>query len=288
MQTLLAYYRLTKPGIIYGNSLNILAGFLLACGITRQFSLLALAAVLAGSACVIGAGCVYNNYIDRDIDLKMARTKKRALVTRSIPVPAALAFGTVLLITGFTILAVWTNWLTVLVGVTGFFFYVAMYSVFKRTSVYGTLVGSVSGAIPPVAGYTAVTNNLDAGAWILFMILVAWQMPHFYAIAMFRFQDYKNAGLPVWPVKKGMHSTKVQITIWVALFTLAAACMTLKGYTGGIYLIGVLILGAVWLKKALAGFHTKDDATWAKGMFFFSLLVTLGIDALLAVGALLP
>ncbi|HSX34299.1 MAG TPA: heme o synthase [Candidatus Saccharimonadales bacterium] len=288
MHLLRTYYRLTKPGIIYGNSLNIIAGFLLASGIVRHFDFWLLVATLVGSAFVIGAGCVYNNYIDRDIDTKMARTKKRGLATHSIPVAAALAFGTVLLTAGFATLALWTNTLTVVVGVTGFLFYVVMYSIFKRTSVYGTLVGSVSGAIPPVAGYTAVTNSLDSGAWILFVILVAWQMPHFYAIAMYRFHDYKNAGLPVWPVKKGMHSTKVQIAIWIALFTIAAALMTLQGYTGDIYLVGVLILGALWFKKALQGFRAEDDAKWARGMFFFSLVVTVGIDALLAVGALLP
>jgi protoheme IX farnesyltransferase len=288
MQTLLTYYRLVKPGIIYGNSLNLLAGFLLASGIVGRFYFWRLIAVGLGSACVIGSGCVYNNYIDRDIDTKMARTKKRAFATHSIPVGAGLTFGTVLLAAGFGFLALWTNWLTVLVGAVGFFFYVVMYSFFKRTSIHGTLVGSVSGAIPPVAGYTAVTNHFDGAAWILFMILVTWQMPHFYAIAMYRLKDYANAGLPVWPVKKGMHSTKVQITIWVALFTLAAVCMTLKGYTGNIYLIGALILGVVWFRKALKGFRAKDDVKWARGMFFFSLIVTLGIDALLAVGALLP
>jgi len=288
MQTLLTYYRLAKPGIIYGNSLNLLAGFFLASGLTGHFYFWRLVAVLAGSACVIGAGCVYNNYIDRDIDTKMARTKKRAFATHTIPVAAGLTFGTILLAVGFAFLALWTNWPTVLVGAIGFFFYVVMYSIFKRASIHGTLVGSVSGAIPPVAGYTAVTGHFDAAAWILFMILVTWQMPHFYAIAMYRYQDYKHAGLPVWPVKKGMHSTKVQIAIWVALFTLAAACMSLKGYTGDIYLVGVFVLGAVWFKKALQGFKTKDDLKWARGMFFFSLIVTLGIDALLAVGALLP
>src|SRR5262249_21742106 len=152
-----------------------------------------------------------------------------ALATGTVPVAAALTYGTLLLAAGFVVLATFTNTVTVLVGVTGFVFYVLFYSLGKRYTVHGTLIGSVSGAIPPVAGYTAVTNHFDGGAWILFMILVTWQMPHFYAIAMYRLKDYANAGLPVWPVKKGIHSTKVQIAIWVALFTLAAACMSLKG-----------------------------------------------------------
>jgi protoheme IX farnesyltransferase len=283
-----AYYRLTKPGIIYGNSLNVGAGYLLAAGIMRHWDLWLLLAILAGSALVMAAGCVFNNYIDRGIDHKMQRTKKRALVTGDIPVPAALLYGTMLLAAGFAVLATFTNRTTVLVGLTGFVFYVVFYSWAKRSSVHGTLVGSVSGAIPPVAGYTAVTADLDAAALILFAILVTWQMPHFYAIAIYRLKEYAAAGLPVWPVKRGIGSAKKQIVGWVFAFWFTACLLTAFAYTGFVYLAGVTALGALWFWNALQGAQAKDDAAWARHMFKVSLLVTLGIDVLLAVGALLP
>lgn len=283
-----AYYRLVKPGIIYGNSLNVAAGFLLAAGVARHFDVWRLLAVLVGSALIIGAGCVFNNYIDRGIDHKMARTKKRALVTGTLSVRAALIYGTVLLVAGFLALYLFTNMVTILVGALGFIFYVVFYSLGKRYTVHGTLIGSVSGAIPPVAGYTAIAGEINAGAIILFLILVTWQMPHFYAIAIYRLKDYTNAGLPVWPAKKGIHSTKVQITAYVVAFIVACCLMTAYGYTGVTYLLGAVGLGLVWLVKALSGFRAQDDAQWARKLFFFSLIVTLGIDLLLSVGALLP
>jgi protoheme IX farnesyltransferase len=283
------YYRLAKPGIIYGNALNIAAGFFLAAGHLKHFDFWTLVAAMVGSSLVIASGCVFNNFIDRAIDQKMARTKKRALVSGTVSGPAALVYATLLGLLGFAVLAAYTNALTVYVGLVGILFYVVMYSIWKRRSIYGTLVGSVSGAIPPVAGYTAVTGNLDAGAWILFAILALWQMPHFYAIAMYRLDDYASAGLPVLPVKKGMHHTKIQIVGYIAAFIVATSLLTFLGYTGYIYLAVVTLLGLAWLWKGLKGFRAGvDDKGWARKMFFFSLIITLSLDIMLSVGALLP
>ncbi|HSW98437.1 MAG TPA: heme o synthase [Candidatus Saccharimonadales bacterium] len=283
------YYRLTKPGIIYGNALNVAAGYFLAAGVLRHFIFGRLLAVLAGSALVVASGCVCNNYIDRGIDHRMARTKKRALVSGAVSGRAALTYGAILGVAGFAVLAAWTNWLTVAVGAVGMLFYVVLYSIGKRASVHGTLIGSVSGAVPPVAGYTALTGHLDAGAWILFAILVAWQMPHFYAIAIYRFNDYKNAGLPVLPVVKGLRHTKIQIAAYIAAFVVATSLLTVYGYTGVIYLVVTAALGIMWFIKALQGFRRGiDDAKWARKLFFFSLVITLALDIMLSVGALLP
>ncbi len=247
-----------------------------------------LLATLLGTSLVIASACVFNNYIDRDIDKHMARTKKRALVTGLIPGPIALTYATVLGLLGFLILSIYTNWLTVALGFVGIFSYVVLYGIGKRRSVHGTLVGSISGAMPPVAGYTAVTNRFDSGALLLFLILVFWQMPHFYAIAMRRYNDYAAAKLPVLPVKKGMKTTKVQILFYILAFSVAAGLLTVLGYTGYIYLIVMAGLGLYWLWLGLKGFKASDNTAWAKKMFLFSLIVILGFSIMVSVGSRLP
>jgi protoheme IX farnesyltransferase len=282
------YYRLTKPGIIYGNAINIIAGFFLASTYFGTFRWQTLVAVIVGSSLVIGSGCVVNNYIDRDIDRKMERTKKRALVQGTVLIESALLFAAFLGAGGFGVLAAFTNWLTVIVGAVGYVFYVVVYGYAKRNTVYGTLVGSISGAVPPLAGYVAVSGKIDAGAVIVFLILVCWQMPHFYAIAMYRLKDYKAAGIPVWPVVKGMQSTKIQIMAFIIAFIAAAGALTVFGYTGYTYLGIVLGAGGAWLVRAMEGFKATDDAAWARKMFGFSLLVTLVMCVALSIGGLLP
>lgn len=271
--TFRAYYHLTKPGIIRGNLFAITAGFFLAS--QGDIDPLLLLAVWLGTALVIAAGCVFNNYLDRGLDRAMGRTKKRALVTGQISGQAALVYASALGVAGLAILALWVNVLTCLLGIVGLLFYVIVYGVAKRRTVHGTLVGSISGAIPPVAGYTAVANQLDTGALLLFVVLVCWQMPHFYAIAMFRRDDYAAAGLPVLPVARGMQAAKVHILAYIGLFIAATMLLTVFGYTGPIYTVMVGAIGLLWLAKGILGFKNRDDVRWARGMFFFSLSVLM-------------
>jgi len=281
------YYNLTKPGIIYGNVLTVVGGFLLAS--RGRVHVATFAAALCGASLVMAAGCVFNNYIDRGIDKKMARTKKRALVSGIVSGRSALIYATVLGVAGFLLLAAYTNWLTVGIGAVGIFFYVVVYSVGKRRSVHGTLVGSISGAVPPVAGYCAASNHFDGGALILFLILVAWQMPHFYAIAMYRAKDYGAAGIPVLPVKKGARTTKMQMLYYILAFTLAVASLSVFGFTGYTYLVVMLSLCLLWLRRALQGFAKGvDDIRWARRLFGFSLIVLLGFSIMISLDVVLP
>ena len=280
------YYYLTKPGIIYGNLVTTTAGFMLAG--KGHISILGLLTILGGVTLVIASACVVNNYTDRKLDTKMTRTKQRALASGRISGANAAVFGLSLGFLGLLILGLFTNILTFLLGLIAYFVYVVLYGITKRRSVHGTLVGSIAGALPPVAGYTSVTNNLDAVALLLFLLLVFWQMPHFYAIAMYRFKDYKAAGLPVLPVKKGMEATKIQIVLYIVAFTVTGMFFTLSGYTHALFLIIILGLGLSWLHKGVQGFNTADDKVWARKMFIYSLVVNLGMSLLLSVGAILP
>lgn len=280
------YYRLTKPGIIRGNIINTAAGFLLAS--RWNFGVGLLAAMLAGTVLIIASSCVLNNYIDRGIDAKMVRTKNRGLVSGEVSVKSALIFAVLLGVLGFGLLAVFTNALTVAIGAFAMFMYVIVYGYAKRKSVHGTLIGSISGALPPVAGYAAAVNRLDTGALLLFLILVCWQMPHFYAIAIYRFKDYKAAGLPVLPVKSGLRTTKIQILFYIAAFIFAMLLLTVFGYAGYTFAIVMSAIGFYWLVKGVAGFSAADDTKWAHQMFGTSLIVVMVLAVMLSIGPLLP
>lgn len=266
------YIALTKPGIIRGNLLSAIAGFLLA---STFFDIQLFIAILLGTIFVIASGCVLNNYIDRDIDAHMERTKKRALVTHSIPLRNALLFGIVLGFIGFGILLFFTNTVTFVVGLIGWVSYVFIYDYVKRHSYYGTLVGAVPGATPVVAGYTAVTGTIDATAVVLFAILFTWQIPHFYAIALFRTKEYAAAKIPLLPIVKGVRQTKIQILLFALLFGVASVLLYSVSNVTVLYLISMITVSAVWVYIIYSGFAGKNTEKWAKKVFGFSLLILL-------------
>lgn len=264
------YYLITKPGIILGNLITVAAGFLLASKGILDFKLFL--ATLAGLAFIMASACVFNNYIDRQTDRKMERTKSRALATGLISVTSAISFAFVLAIIGNLILFLFTNLLTVLVAAGGFFVYVILYSFWKCHTIYGTAIGSLAGAVPPVVGYCAVTNNFDLGAAILFAMLVLWQMPHFFSIAVYHFDDYSAAGLPVLPVKKGLLRTKIHMLLYILGFILSAALLAFFNYTGNLYLLVTITASLSWLGLCVKGFTSDNDQLWGQRMFYLSLI----------------
>jgi protoheme IX farnesyltransferase len=272
-----------KPGITISNTLSGIAGFFLAASFV-PFSLSALLGVVGGIAGIIASACVINNVLDRNIDIRMKRTAKRDVASGVISVRNAVLYGIALACIGFGLLAFLTNAVTVLLGVIAYVWYVIIYGLAKRHTVLSTLIGGVAGSLPPMAGYTALTGTVDAGAIIVFLILFFWQMPHFYAIAMFRQSDYAAAGLPVWSVKYGMKSTKRQILTYTVLFAISASLLTVYGYTGIVYLVGVLLLSLFWIYKGVTLYKTVDDIKWARTMFGISLVVLLAMCLLIGVG----
>lgn len=269
------YYLLTKPGIVLGNLFPLIAGFLLAS--KDGFNIALFIATLAGLTFIMASACVFNNYIDRHIDEKMSRTKNRSLANKSISESKALFFGSLLGIVGFFVLYKYTNMLAVIVSFLGFFVYVILYSLWKSKTIYGTAIGSVAGAVPPVVGYCAAGNQLDAGAIILFAMLVLWQMPHFFAIAITHFDDYAAAKIPVLPIEKGIQRTKIHMIFYIACFILSVAALTAFDYTGFLYLVAALFTSILWLIVTIKGFKSRDNALWAKQMFRLSLAVIVVI-----------
>jgi len=240
------YFILTKPGIVLGNIITTTAGFLLAS--KGHFDLWLFLATVLGLALIIASACVFNNAIDRDADEKMSRTKDRPLPRGLITAKSALLFAVIL-------------------GISG------GYSLWKYRSTNATLVGSIAGAVPPVVGYVAVTNQMDAAAWILFAIVLLWQMPHFYAIAVYRIEDYLAASIPVLPTTKGMFLTKVSMSLYIVAFMVATLLLLTYGYTGIAYLVTAAVLGFAWFVLSLLGFQAKNDARWGRQMFRLSLVV---------------
>ena len=190
-----AYYRLTKPGIIYGNALMYAAGFFLASSQRIDWELFI--SGLAGLSLVIGAACVFNNIADREMDAHMERTKKRALVSGAISIKDATTFGYFLAIPGLLELYLLTSFTAFFTALVGFAVYVFAYTPMKRKSPYALFVGAIAGAVPPVVGYTVITDSYDGWALLLFVLLFAWQIPHFLAIAFKRYDEYAAAGVPL-------------------------------------------------------------------------------------------
>ncbi|GAB2803250.1 heme o synthase [Halomonas shantousis] len=277
------YLNLTKPGIIFGNLISVTGGYFLAA--RGEFDLPLFLATLAGVALVIASGCVFNNVIDRDIDVKMERTRNRALVQGLVSPRVALVYATVLGLAGFALLYWGANPLAAQFAVLGFFVYVVLYSLYlKRSSVYGTLVGSLSGATPPVIGYCAASGQFDMGGAILLLMFCLWQMPHSYAIAIFRFKDYQAASIPVLPVKKGIPAAKRSIVAYIMVFMVTALTLTLTGYVGYGYFVVIASMSLYWLYSALSGtWKMQDDNVWAKKQFGFSILMVMALSLMMAV-----
>ncbi|WP_426112289.1 heme o synthase [Pseudomonas sp. DSP3-2-2] len=275
------FIQITKPGIIFGNVLSVAGGFFLASKGQIDFGLF-LAAVI-GTSLVVASGCVFNNCIDRDIDVKMERTKNRVLVQGLVSLKLALLYATILGVVGVGLLYTKANPLAALFAVIGFVIYVGFYSLYlKRKSVHGTLVGSLSGAMPPVIGYVAVSNSFDFAALTLLVMFSLWQMPHSYAIAIFRFNDYLAAKIPVLPVERGILVAKRHILMYILAFLVATLMLTVGGYAGLNYMAVAAAMGMYWLYMAWKGYKAVDDIVWARKLFVFSIFTISALSVMMS------
>jgi heme o synthase len=261
---------LAKPGILFSNMITAFGGYWLASQGNVDWLLMLYMAI--GTLLVMASGCVLNNYLDRDLDVKMTRTQKRATAQGRVHPRVVLVYGITLGIAGLTVLEFLVNPLTALLGITGLFVYVWVYTAWlKRTSVWSTMVGGISGAMPPVIGYCAVSNELDMGAWILFGILFLWQPPHFWALGIRRKEEYRAAGYPLLPVVRGNYVTKMAMMRYIVLIVPVSLLLVSYQYSGYLYLIAAAVLGMIWLFMCLKGFKAEDDEIWARKMFLYSI-----------------
>ncbi|PGO27734.1 protoheme IX farnesyltransferase [Bacillus cereus] len=263
---------LVKMGIVNSNTLTVFTGFWLALhfnGLSVLDHLDKLFFTIVGSALIMAGVCCLNNYIDRDIDPLMERTKNRPTVTGKYKPGFALAFGLVILLLGFAFLLLTTP-MAVFISFIGAFTYVVLYTLWtKRKYTLNTVVGSISGAVPPLIGWAAIDPSLNHPiAWMLFLIMFIWQIPHFLALAMKRVDEYRNAGIPMLPVVQGFDITKRQIMIWTVCLLPLPFYMSGLGIT---FMVIATLLNIGWIVLGLYGFRKQDDIKWSVKMFVYSL-----------------
>ena len=267
------YYHLTKPGIVYANTLSAIAGYLYASSFHILIS--KFIGLVLGTALLIASACVYNNYLDIPIDRLMARTEKRELPTEKISTKSAKIFLYILLALSIVLLAVFTNILTLVIGLISYFLYVFVYGYFKRYSKWGTLVGTLPGSASIIAGYVSYKNQLDLLVLFLLLVMASWQMAHFYAIAIYRLNDYKKSKLPIWPVLFGVSNTIKWIFFYMVMFMFFSIGMGIFTNAGFTFAGTMLAISYVWIYISVRDVSKMAETVWAKKVFKNSLIVNV-------------
>lgn len=245
------FVELTKPRVVSMVLVTTLVGFYLGSSGTPDWWLLA--ATLIGTGLAAGGTLALNQYIERDQDGQMHRTRRRPLPSGRLQPLVALRFGAALTAIGLVILTVLAHPLSGLVTAATVVTYLGCYTPMKRRTPLCGVVGAVPGALPPVTGWVAATGSLDAGAWVLFSILFLWQLPHSLAIAQLYAADYARAGFRLLPiVDRDGHSTERQIVINCVALCAVGLTPTLLGLAGVLYFAVALLLGLAFLAFGVA------------------------------------
>lgn len=286
MDVIKSYYRLTKPGIVYGNVLHTFACALFAFSITRG-PLWGILWSSVGIAFVIASACVVNCIMDRHLDAKMERTNKRPLVLGQISVKSATVYAAILLAIGIALLLYLTNIVTLIAALIGFLTYTAVYGYVKRHSWTGTMVGTIPGAMPVLVGYAAINPNIPATAWLLWVVVLLWQLPHFYALSLYRKSDYAKSGLPMMSVVKPRQMVLQHITWTAVLYVLSLIALVYLSALSFVPTTVMAVAALAWLYVILFGKASGSDA-WARKVFGTSLLmpVVMVIASVIAVAVI--
>jgi heme o synthase len=275
------YLALTKPRITLMAVFCALIGMLLASSDVPSLMLMVWGCL--GIGLLAGAGFVLNCLVERTIDAKMARTRARPLARGEVSNSGALMFAILLGAVGAAILWVLVNALTMWLTLATFAGYALIYTmILKPATPQNIVIGGASGAMPPLLGWTSITNSMAPEAWLLVLIIFVWTPPHFWALALYRIEDYKRSGLPMLPVTHGAEFTRLNILLYTLL--LAATCVLpyLIGMSGWPYLLVALLLNAGFVYFAWGLWRNYSDAL-ARKTFRYSLIYLGGIFAALMV-----
>lgn len=259
---------LTKVRINLLNLWMMAGGMWLAPGTTPPTVIVT---ALVGTALVIAGSGTLNCYLERDVDALMKRTRNRPLPTGRIAPQTALTMGLVLSFLGIPLLTFGVNPLTGLLGAVALVSYVLVYTPMKRKTPHALILGAFPGAMPPLMGWTAATNSLDAPGIILFSVLFLWQLPHFLALSLYLKDDYALAGIRVAPLVQGEEKTRFDIVRYT--FATVAVSMLLYPFklAGVFYLVTAAVLGVVFLGWAFWGLRANPGPRWSRSMFLVSI-----------------
>ena len=264
------YIELCKPRVVLLMLLTVVVGMYLAAPGWIDLSLIGF--TLTGVGLCAGSAAAINHLVDRHIDSIMARTRKRPVAHGRVSVSQALWFAVVIGVLGLTVLSVFVNKLTALLTFVTLIGYAGVYTGYlKRATSQNIVIGGLAGAAPPLLGWTAVTNQLDPQALLLVLIIFTWTPPHFWALAIYRFEEYQHAQIPMLPVTHGIQFTKLNVYLYTILLLVVSILPFVVGMSGLLYLIGALILGARFLFWAHKLYSTEKPVV-AMQTFRFSIV----------------
>ena len=279
------YIQLTKPTIMLlvvftGSAALVVEGSFLAQPL--EFLLVIIGLYMTG-----GCANALNQYLERDLDAKMERTKnRRPLPSGRLSPNRALIFSVSIGIGGVFLFAYFFNWLTALLSLGTILFYSLYYTLWlKPNTTQNIVIGGIAGAMAPIGAWTAATNSLSVIPWLLFLIIFLWTPPHFWALALFSKKDYKIVGLPMMPVVKGDNSTRLQILVYTIILVISSFGLLFFG-AGWIYGATAFILGVLFARRAFQLYIGKTDKL-ARQLFGQSLLYLFGVFSAVIVDALL-
>lgn len=275
------FYELTKPRVVAMLMVTALVGMVLAphewLGVSYY------AAAIVGLWAGMASAAVINQWVDQHYDAVMARTQGRPLVQGSVTAAMALGWAAFLAALSMLLLTIWVNPLTAWLTALGMVGYAGIYTRYlKRATPQNIVIGGLSGALPPLLGWAAVTGQMSAEAWLLVLLIFVWTPPHFWALAIHRRDEYAAAGIPMLPVTHGVALTKTLVWYYTILLLLVSVLPYLIGMMGPVYLVCALVFGLGFMREAWR-LRYRDSEGQAMKTFGFSIVYLLGVFAALLV-----
>ncbi len=275
------YYEMCKPRVVMLMILTSMVGMFLAVPGMVSWDILILGNL--GIALVAGSGAVVNHLIDYRVDSVMKRTHNRPIPQGRVDQKQAAFFAAAIGVAGMLILLLWVNPLCAWLTLASFVGYAFIYTGYlKRATPQNIVIGGLSGAMPPLLGWSAVTGTIEPGALILVLIIFAWTPPHFWALAIHRKEEYAKTGIPMLPVTHGEHLTKIHIILYTVIMFLITLLPYLTGMSGPIYLLAAVVLGLGFLWWSLMLMY-RPKASTAMDTFRYSIVYLMVLFVVLLV-----
>jgi protoheme IX farnesyltransferase len=267
-----SYINLCKPKIVALLTVTALIGMLLSVNFYTNVTNVVNGLVsLVGFALLAAASAALNQIFDRETDKNMSRTKTRPLAAGNISLTEALTFTAILLFIGSSLMLYFSNLLTLMITTFGFIFYSLIYTIYlKWATPQNIVIGGLSGALPPLIGWTAVSNEISLMPLILVLIIFLWTPPHFWPLAIDRMEEYKKEGVPMMPIAKGVARTKKEMVVYAVLLLAASLAPYIYGLAGIFYLVTTTALNLYFIYLCLIYLNDEDNQLSMK-IFNFSV-----------------